>query len=179
MLPPLCAPQSALWPVKCTGIVLTSVRTLAVSMLSERTLSQERWPFTTRTRLSLCLRLFRVTARLSASLPFPSICSSVVFFFLSICCWLYLSSRFRLHLLVYLTVTPLFPSVYRRELILSLLTFVPTISIIHVFICLLLWVWFVDFFSVLFLTMPGHLNCMFVCLFILLQHALYTDQPQH
>lgn len=81
MLPPLCAPQSALWPVKCTGIVLTSVRTLAVSMLSERTLSQERWPFTTRTRLSLCLRLFRVTARLSASLPFPSICSSVVFFF--------------------------------------------------------------------------------------------------
>lgn len=84
MLPSLCALLSLLWPVKCTGIVLTSVRPLAVSMLSKHTLSQEHWPFTTSTCLRLRLRLFHVPACLSAS-----ICSSVrlsVFFFrVSIC----------------------------------------------------------------------------------------------
>lgn len=84
MLPSLCALLSLLWPVKCTGIVLTSVRPLAVSMLSKHTLSQEHWPFTTSTCLLLRLRLFHVPACLSAS-----ICSSVrlsVFFFrVSIC----------------------------------------------------------------------------------------------
>lgn len=73
----LCALLSVLCPVKCTGIMLTSTRQLAVSMLSKHALSQEHWPFTTSTCLSVCARLFHVSACLSASLPFPSICSSV------------------------------------------------------------------------------------------------------
>lgn len=84
-LPPsLCALLSAMWPVKCIGIVLTSVGPLAVSMLSKLALSQEHWPFTTNTCLSLSLCLFHVTAfslhlllwQTVCLLLFPSYCLS-------------------------------------------------------------------------------------------------------
>lgn len=54
----LWAVQSVLCPVKCTGLMLTSTRQLAVSMLSKHALSQKHWPFTTSSCFSLCAAFF-------------------------------------------------------------------------------------------------------------------------